>query len=66
LICLLSETVAFLQANLAASYNRSLWRTKGAVISEEIRALNNVHGHRGCGPPAMIGAENGIFLFLCS
>ncbi len=42
-------------ANLAASYNRSLWRTKGMVISEEIRALNNVHGHRGCGPPAMIG-----------
>ena len=42
-------------ANLAASFNRSLWRAKGAIVSEEIRALNNVHGHRGCGPPAMIG-----------
>jgi hypothetical protein len=42
-------------ANLAASFNRSLWRHKGEVISTEIRALNNVHGHRGCGPPAMIG-----------
>ena len=26
-------------------------------MSEEIRALNNVHGHRGCGPPAFIGVN---------
>ena len=44
-------------ANLAASFNRTLWRHKGAVVSEEIRALNNVHGHRGCGPPAFIGVN---------
>ena len=44
-------------AMLAASFNASLWRAKGEAISTEVRALNNVHGHRGCGPPAMIGVN---------
>ena len=44
-------------ALLAASFNNSVWRTKGEVISTEVRALNNAHGHRGCGPPAKIGVN---------
>ena len=45
-------------ALLAASFNRSLWRLKGEIISTEVRALNNAHGTRGCGsPPAKIGVN---------
>ena len=33
--------------NLAASFNRSLWAAKGAVIGDEMRALNNFGWHRG-------------------
>ena len=46
-------------AMLAASFNESIWHMKGEAISTEVRALNNVHGHRGCGPPAMIGIKWG-------
>jgi xylan 1,4-beta-xylosidase len=33
--------------NLAASFNRSLWASKGSVIGDEMRALNNLGWHRG-------------------
>jgi beta-glucosidase-like glycosyl hydrolase len=36
---------------LAASFNRTLWRLKGEVISSEQRAQNNVGGSRGYEPP---------------
>ena len=35
---------------LAASFNRSLWRDKGDVISTELRAFNNLHWFRYLGP----------------
>ena len=36
-------------AGLAASFNRSLWRTKGDIISTEQRAFNNNNLVRGGG-----------------
>eukprot|EP00697_Spironema_sp_BW2_P017465 gnl/Spiro4/9155_TR4822_c0_g1_i1.p1 gnl/Spiro4/9155_TR4822_c0_g1~~gnl/Spiro4/9155_TR4822_c0_g1_i1.p1 ORF type:complete len:824 (-),score=178.02 gnl/Spiro4/9155_TR4822_c0_g1_i1:109-2538(-) len=33
-------------ANLAASFNRTLWRAKGTAISDEMRALSNFGWHR--------------------
>ena len=35
--------------NLAASSNRTLWKEKGRVLSDEMRALNNLAWHRGDG-----------------
>ena len=35
--------------NLAASGNRTLWREKGRVLSDEMRALNNLAWHRADG-----------------
>eukprot|EP01059_Diplonema_ambulator_P004196 TRINITY_DN138_c0_g3_i1.p1 TRINITY_DN138_c0_g3~~TRINITY_DN138_c0_g3_i1.p1 ORF type:complete len:773 (+),score=261.21 TRINITY_DN138_c0_g3_i1:45-2321(+) len=32
---------------LGASYNRTLWNMKGAVMSDEMRAFNNLNWHRG-------------------
>ena len=53
-------------ALLAATFNRTVWRHKGEIISTEVRALNNVHGHRGCGkPPALIGESVRIQLTGC-
>eukprot|EP00727_Mastigamoeba_balamuthi_P010649 m51a1_g6206 hypothetical protein (850) ;mRNA; f:140331-144109 len=37
-------------AMLAASFNRSLWRAKGAVVSDEMRAMNNIGWHRTVPP----------------
>lgn len=33
--------------NLAASFNRSVWRAKGEAVSDEMRAMNNLGWHRG-------------------
>jgi hypothetical protein len=41
--------------NLAASGNRTLWREKGRVLSDEMRALNNVAWHRGDGGTTQLG-----------
>lgn len=35
--------------NLAASGNRSVWREKGRVVADEMRALNNLAWHRADG-----------------
>ena len=42
-------------AGLAATFNRSVWRTKGEIISTEIRALNNIGGMRMSGRNDYIG-----------
>lgn len=44
-------------ANLAASFNRSLWVAKGEVISHEMRAFNNLNWYRATGdaPKSLIG-----------
>jgi hypothetical protein len=42
-------------AGLAASFNRTVWRTKGEIISTELRALNNIGGMRMGGPNDYIG-----------
>lgn len=34
-------------ALLAASFNRTLWHTKGAMLSDEMRAFNNLRWFRG-------------------
>ena len=34
---------------LGASFNRTLWRAKGAVLGSEMRALNNLGWHRAAG-----------------
>jgi beta-glucosidase-like glycosyl hydrolase len=36
-------------ANLAASFNASVWRAKGEVVGDEMRALSNLGWHRGDG-----------------
>ena len=42
--------------NLAASFNRSVWRAKGDTVSSELRAFNNLGGSRDDGNPlSMIG-----------
>lgn len=48
--CLKAEkcaTVFSSPAGLAASFNSSLWKKKGEIISDEARAMNNLHGQRG-------------------
>ena len=40
---------------LAASFNRSVWRSKGEIISTELRVLNNIGGMRMAGPDDYIG-----------
>ena len=37
-------------AGLAASFNNTVWRTKGEIVSTELRAMNNIGGMRmgGC------------------
>ena len=40
---------------LGASFNRSVWKQKGRVISTEMRAFNNLHWPRGTGPEDYIG-----------
>lgn len=42
-------------AGLAATFNRTVWRTKGEIISTELRALNNIGGMRMGGPNDYIG-----------
>ena len=42
-------------AGLAATFNRTVWRTKGEIISTELRALNNIGGMRMGGPKDFIG-----------
>jgi xylan 1,4-beta-xylosidase len=37
--------------NLGSSFNRTLWRRKGEVISTEMRALNNLNWYRGVEAP---------------
>ena len=34
---------------VAASFNRSLWRIKGSVLGQEMRAFNNLRWHRDAG-----------------
>ena len=34
---------------VGASFNRTAWKTKGAVISTDMRAFNNHYGKRGLG-----------------
>jgi hypothetical protein len=41
--------------NLAASGNRTLWREKGRVLSDEMRALNNLAWHRADGGKSYVG-----------
>ena len=41
--------------NLAASGNRTLWREKGRVVSDEMRALNNLAWHRADGGTTFSG-----------
>jgi hypothetical protein len=41
--------------NLAASCNRTLWREKGRVLSDEMRALNNLAWHRADGGVSQVG-----------
>jgi len=41
--------------NMAATFNRTLWRKKGEVISTEMRALNNLNWHRSGNEYALIG-----------
>ncbi len=41
--------------NLAASGNRTLWRLKGKVLSDEMRALNNLAWHRADGGTSYVG-----------
>ncbi len=42
---------------LAASFNRSMWRLKGEVVSTEMRAFNNLNWHRATNdaPRSLIG-----------
>eukprot|EP00026_Physarum_polycephalum_P000650 Phypoly_transcript_00651.p1 GENE.Phypoly_transcript_00651~~Phypoly_transcript_00651.p1 ORF type:complete len:873 (+),score=93.35 Phypoly_transcript_00651:1602-4220(+) len=42
-------------ANLAASFNRSIWYNKGQVISTEMRAFNNLNWYRASTPYSFIG-----------
>lgn len=44
-------------ASLAASFNASLWRAKGEVVSTEMRVLNNLGWHRGVGFDIKVGLE---------
>ena len=46
-------------AVLGASFNRSLWRMKGAVQGEEHRAIFNLNGTRGVAPNLMRLGLNG-------
>lgn len=39
---------------LGASFNRTMWKTKGEVVSTEMRAFNNLGWHRGAGVPQYI------------
>jgi hypothetical protein len=41
--------------NLGASGNKTLWREKGRVLSDEMRALNNIAWHRGDGSMTQLG-----------
>ena len=41
--------------NMGATFNRTLWKKKGEVISTEMRALNNINGHRSGSEYALIG-----------
>ena len=41
--------------NLAASGNATLWREKGRVMSDEMRALNNLAWHRADGSASFVG-----------
>jgi hypothetical protein len=45
---------------LAASFNRSVWRSKGEVISTELRVMNNLGGMRGGGPNDYIGLNGWV------
>jgi beta-glucosidase-like glycosyl hydrolase len=36
--------------NLGATFNRSLWRAKGEVVSTEQRAMNNINWYRAVHP----------------
>jgi beta-D-xylosidase 4 len=40
---------------IAASFNRSVWRSKGEVISTELRVMNNLGGMRMGGPKDYVG-----------
>lgn len=43
--------------SLAASFNATLWRAVGDVISTEMRALNNLHVGRADCPLSMVGTN---------
>ena len=45
-------------AGLASSFNRTLWRAKGAALSTEVRALVNAGGRRGSDFNAQLGTNS--------
>jgi beta-D-xylosidase 4 len=47
-------------ANLAASFNKTLWRLKGATMSDEFRAYNNLNWHRFSGLLMLIKLDEKI------
>eukprot|EP00911_Craspedida_sp_UC1_P001116 UC1_evm1s838 len=44
-------------AGLGATFNRTVWRTKGVYMSDEMRAFNNLRWYRATGdaPHSLIG-----------
>ena len=46
--------------NLAASFNRTVFNAKGAVVSSEMRALNNLQWHRADGVPDSMQSLSGF------
>ena len=46
--------------NLASSFNRTVFRAKGVVVSTEMRALNNLQWHRADGIPDSLQSLSGF------
>ena len=36
--------------NMASSFNKTFWRMKGEIVSDEMRAFNNLNGYRTMDP----------------
>ena len=54
---------------LAASFNRTVWNKKGSMLSDEMRAFNNIGGSRGFNIPTdllgLIGYGKVVHACVC-
>ena len=45
---------------MGAAFNRTLWKVKGEVISNEMRALNNINWYRSYNTPNVLIGLSGF------